>query len=470
MTRSNELSVFPFGGKRFFLLPEWGVSYKIDCKCKGQVMIEQIPEFSVSEISFAIKRMVETTFSRVRVKGEIFGCKRADSGHYYLSLKDENALLSAVCWKGVATGLPIKPEDGLEVVATGKITTFAGKSSYQLVIDKMEIAGTGALLKLLEERKQKFAAEGLFAPAHKKPLPYLPEVIGVVTSPTGAVIRDIIHRVTDRFPSRIVVWPSLVQGEGAAEQVAAAIVGFNKLAAGGNVPRPDVLIVARGGGSLEDLWCFNEECVVRAVYNSDIPIISAVGHETDTMLIDYVADVRAPTPTGAAEFVVPVKSELAAKLMLQGSRMINSVHRMYLENKNRLEGVARGIPDLGQILSDNIQKLDDRTERLDLAFKNYLATKENTLNLNEIKPFYITNIVSQKNEIVQNLALRLESVSVESVLRRGFVWVKNQRGKTLYNAEEARKSHNLDIVFADGVVKTRPLGKKNELQGDLFDM
>nr|QIM10261.1 hypothetical protein PlAlph_0150 [uncultured Alphaproteobacteria bacterium] len=433
-------------------------------------MIEQIPEFSVSEISFAIKRMVETTFSRVRVKGEIFGCKRADSGHYYLSLKDENALLSAVCWKGVATGLPIKPEDGLEVVATGKITTFAGKSSYQLVIDKMEIAGTGALLKLLEERKQKFAAEGLFAPAHKKPLPYLPEVIGVVTSPTGAVIRDIIHRVTDRFPSRIVVWPSLVQGEGAAEQVAAAIVGFNKLAAGGNVPRPDVLIVARGGGSLEDLWCFNEECVVRAVYNSDIPIISAVGHETDTMLIDYVADVRAPTPTGAAEFVVPVKSELAAKLMLQGSRMINSVHRMYLENKNRLEGVARGIPDLGQILSDNIQKLDDRTERLDLAFKNYLATKENTLNLNEIKPFYITNIVSQKNEIVQNLALRLESVSVESVLRRGFVWVKNQRGKTLYNAEEARKSHNLDIVFADGVVKTRPLGKKNELQGDLFDM
>lgn len=433
-------------------------------------MIEQIPEFSVSEISFAIKKMVETTFSHVRVKGEIFGCKRADSGHYYLSLKDENALLSAVCWKGVAMGLPVKPEDGLEVVATGKITTFAGKSSYQLVIEKMEVAGTGALLKLLEERKQKFAAEGLFDPAHKKPLPYLPAVIGVVTSPTGAVIRDIIHRVTDRFPSRIIVWPSLVQGEGAAEQVAAAINGFNRLAAGGAVPRPDVLIVARGGGSLEDLWCFNEEVVVRAVYNSDIPIISAVGHETDTMLIDYAADVRAPTPTGAAEFAVPVKSELAAKLMLQGSRMINAVYRLYQENKNQLDGLARGIPNLEQILGDNVQKLDDRVERLNLAFKNYLNLKQNALNLSEIKPFYITNIAAQKKEALQNLALRLESVSVESVLRRGFVWVKNQGGKTVYHADEARKSHSLNIIFADGSVKARPLGKKNELQGDLFDM
>lgn len=433
-------------------------------------MIEQIPEFSVSEISFAIKKMVETTFSHVRVRGEIFGCKRADSGHYYLSLKDENALLSAVCWKGVATGLQVKPEDGLEVVATGKITTFAGKSSYQLVIEKMEVAGVGALLKLLEERRQKFAAEGLFDPAHKKPLPYLPAVIGVVTSPTGAVIRDIIHRVTDRFPSRIIVWPSLVQGEGAAEQVAAAINGFNRLSAGGAVPRPDVLIVARGGGSLEDLWCFNEEIVVRAVYNSDIPVISAVGHETDTMLIDYAADVRAPTPTGAAEFAVPVKSELAAKLMLQGSRMINAVHRLYQENKNQLDGLARGIPNLEQILSDNVQKLDDRVERLNLAFKNYLNLKQNALNLSEIKPFYITNIAAQKQETLQNLALRLESVSVESVLRRGFAWVKNQGGKTVYYADEARKSHSLNIIFADGGVKARPLGKKNELQGDLFDM
>lgn len=433
-------------------------------------MIEQIPQFSVSEISFAIKKTVENTFAKVRVKGEIFGCKRADSGHYYLSLKDENALLSAVCWKGVAMGLPVKPEDGIEVVATGRITTFSGKSSYQLVIENLEVAGTGALLKLLEERRKKFAAEGLFDVAHKKALPYLPEVIGVVTSPTGAVIRDIIHRVTDRFPRRVIVWPAQVQGEGAAEQIAAAINGFNKIASGGLLPRPDVLIVARGGGSLEDLWCFNEEAVVRAVYNSDIPIVSAVGHETDTMLIDYAADVRAPTPTGAAEFVVPVRSELAAKLMLQGSRMVNSIHRLYQENKNLLDGLARGIPNLEQILSDNVQKLDDKVERLNLAFKNYVTQKENALNLNEIKPIYITNIVEKKSESLQNLSLRLESVSVESVLRRGFAWVKNQRGKTVYNSGEALRSHELEITFADGRIKTRPVVRKNELQGDLFDM
>lgn len=432
-------------------------------------MIEQLPEFSVTEISAAIKKMVESTFSQVRVKGEIFGCKRADSGHYYLSLKDENAILSAVCWKGVAMSLAVKPEDGLEVVATGRITTFAGKSSYQLVIEKLEVAGTGALLKLLEERKQKFASEGLFDPAHKKPLPFLPTIIGVVTSPTGAVIRDIIHRVTDRFPCRIIVWPTLVQGEGAAEQIAAAVEGFNRLSPNGPIPRPDVLIVARGGGSLEDLWCFNEEIVVRSVYNSDIPIVSAVGHETDTMLIDYVADVRAPTPTGAAEFVVPVKSELASKLMLHGSRMINSIHRLYTENKNLLDGLARGIPNLEQILSDNVQKLDDRVERLNLAFNNYLAVKNNQLSLNEIKPIYIKNIIEKQTDYIDNLNLRLNSVSIESVLKRGFSWVKNDQGKTIYNVNDARHSHRLDIRFVDGVVKTRPVGKKDELQGDLFD-
>lgn len=433
-------------------------------------MMEQIPEFSVSEISLAIKRLVETGFAKVRVKGEIFGCKRADSGHYYLSLKDENAIISAVCWKGIASSLKLKPEDGLEVVATGKVTTFAGKSSYQLVIEGMEVSGSGALLKLLEERKQKFAAEGLFDVAHKKPIPYLPSVIGVVTSPTGAVIRDIIHRVTDRFPSRIIVWPAQVQGEGAAMQIASAIKGFNSLLPNGSVPRPDVLIVARGGGSLEDLWCFNEEDVVRAVYNSDIPVVSAVGHETDTMLIDYVADVRAPTPTGAAEFVVPVRSELVSKIMLQGSRMINAVHRLYQENKNMLDGLSRGIPNLEQIWSDNMQKFDDRVERLNLAFKNYLTIKNNALNLSEIKPFYISNIVDKKDENLKALSLRLDSVSVESVLRRGFAWVKNQKGKTVYGVEEAQKSHSLEIAFADGSVKTRPIVRKNEIQGDLFDM
>ena len=436
---------------------------------KEKIKMEQIPEYSVSEISAAIKRIVENTFAQVRVRGEIFGCKRADSGHYYLSLKDENAVLSAVCWRGIAQNLAVKPEDGLEVVATGRITTFAGKSSYQLVIEKMEVAGTGALLKLLEERKQKFAAEGLFDVAHKKPLPFLPEVIGVVTSPTGAVIRDIIHRVTDRFPRRIIVWPTLVQGEGAAEQIATAIKGFNALPTDGNIPRPDVLIVARGGGSLEDLWCFNEEIVVRAVYDSDIPVISAVGHETDTMLIDYVADVRAPTPTGAAEFAVPVKSELTAKIMMYDSRMINSIHRLYTENRNYLQALSRGIPNLEQILSDNVQKLDDRVERLNIAFKSYLNAKNNQLGLNEIKPFYIKNIIERKGESLAGLASRLESVSIESVLRRGFAWVKDGHGKTVYNALNAQKKHSLDITFADGTVKTRPVMMKNELQGDLFD-
>ena len=428
-------------------------------------MQETIPEYTVSEISFAIKRTMEDAFARVRVRGEIFGCKRADSGHYYLSLKDENANLSAVCWKGVAAGLKVKPEDGLEVVAAGRITTFAGKSSYQLVIEQMEVAGAGALLKLLEERKQKFAAEGLFDPAHKKPIPFLPRIIGVVTSPAG----DIIHRVTDRFPVRIIVWPTLVQGEGAAEQIAAAVNGFNRLPADGPVPRPDLLIVARGGGSLEDLWCFNEEIVIRAVYDSEIPLISAVGHETDTMLIDFVSDLRAPTPTGAAEFAVPVKSELEARLLTLQSRLFSAGGRYLQERRNLLDGLKRGIPNLEQILFENMQKLDDRSERLRIGFKNYLENRQNRLNLNEIKPFYITNILDKKNETLQNLGLRLESVSVEAVLKRGFAWIRNGRRKTVCNADEARKNGSLEIVFADGAVKVRPIVRKNELQGDLFD-
>ena len=299
---------------------------------------EQKKEFTVSEISAEIKRFVEGTFSKVRIRGEIFGAKRADSGHYYLSLKDENAVLSAVIWKGVALHLPFKPEDGLEVIATGKITTFSGKSSYQLVIEQMEIAGTGALLKLLEERKQQFAKEGLFDPIHKQAIPFLPQTIGVVTSASGAVIRDIIHRVRDRFPSHILLWPTPVQGEGAAEKIAAAIKGFNELSTKGFPRRPDVLIVARGGGSLEDLWPFNEECVIRAVYASEIPVISAVGHETDTMLIDYVADKRAPTPTGAAEFAVPVRSELLLQLTNLKSRLLNGSQRYVNELNTKLEG------------------------------------------------------------------------------------------------------------------------------------
>jgi len=274
-----------------------------------------LPEYSVSELSRALKRTVEAAYSYVRVRGEISGFKRAASGHLYMTLKDADAVLDAVCWRGVAGRLAIAPEDGIEVIASGKLTTYPGRSKYQIVIDSLELAGEGALLKMLEDRRRKLAAEGLFDEARKRELPFLPDVIGVVTSPTGAVIRDILHRLDDRFPRRVLLAPVLVQGENAAAQVAAAIEGFNRLPPDGPIPRPDVLIVARGGGSLEDLWAFNEEIVVRAAAASEIPLISAVGHETDTTLIDFAADRRAPTPTAAAEIAVPVRAELAATVM-----------------------------------------------------------------------------------------------------------------------------------------------------------
>ena len=429
-------------------------------------------EYSVSEISFEIKKCVENTFNRIRVKGEIFGGKRADSGHWYLSLKDENALLSAVIWRGTAARLPFKPEDGLEVIATGKITTFAGKSSYQMIIENLEIAGTGALLKLLEERKQKFMAEGLFAAEHKKKIPFLPETIGVVTSPTGAVIRDIIHRVTDRFPSHILLWPSLVQGEGAAEQIAKAIQGFNALPKEGKIKRPDVLIIARGGGSLEDLWAFNEEVVIRAVYDSEIPIISAVGHETDTMLIDYVADVRAPTPTGAAEFAVPVRSELLSKTATLQSRMYSAIGHYFSERRNILQGLSRGIPKLDQILAETRQRFDERIERFRLAFQNYLTNKKSSLALISLKPYHIKNILDKQKDTLNSLSIRLNSVSIDSVLQRGFAWVKNEKQETVYNLSQAQKAKNLNIRFIDGTLTSNQKSKKHEQtqQGDLFDL
>lgn len=431
-------------------------------------LLAEKKEYTVSEISFAIKSLVETSFAQVRVKGEIFGAKRADSGHWYLSLKDENSILSAVCWRGVANSLNVKIEDGLEVVATGRITTFNGRSSYQLVIESLEIAGIGALLKLLEERKQQFLKEGLFDAAHKKKIPYLPQTIGVITSPTGAVIRDIIHRIRDRFPSRIIVWPTLVQGEGAAEKIAAAIKGFNDLPLG-SPNRPDVLIVARGGGSLEDLWPFNEEVVVRAVYNSEIPLISAVGHETDTMLIDYAADMRAPTPTGAAEFAVPVKSEIYADLLTIDLRLKNSISRYINELHKYINVLGHTIPPLQQIIFENQQKIDDRYERLQISFSNLLKDKDNLLKLNNLNPFYIKSIMQAKAESLKNLALRLESVSVDSVLKRGFAWVSDDKFQTIYDTNSAKRAQNLHIRFADGIVKSRVTERNCAVQGDLFD-
>src|SRR5438874_9950531 len=299
-----------------------------------------LPEYTVSELSLALKRSVEENFSHVRVRGEISGFKRHGSGHCYLVLKDSDAALDAVCWRQTAIRLPIKPEDGMEVVCTGRLTTYPGRSKYQLVIDSIALAGIGALLKILEDRRQRLSAEGLFAAERKKNLPFLPEILGIVTSPSGAVILDILHRLADRFPRRVLIWPVAVQGEGAAAQIAAAIAGFNRLGPGGPVPRPDLIIVARGGGSLEDLMAFNEEIVVRAAAASAIPLISAVGHETDTTLIDHASDLRAPTPTAAAELAVPVRAELLTQLSELRHRAQECLARRVERSRERLELTA----------------------------------------------------------------------------------------------------------------------------------
>src|SRR5215470_1316308 len=323
-----------------------------------------IPEFTVSELSFVLRREIETAFPRVRVRGEVSQPSFPRSGHCYFRLKDENAVLDAVCWKSTLPRLGLKVEEGMEVVVTGRLTTYPGSSRYQIVIDRIELAGEGALLKLLEDRRKKLQAEGLFEAARKRALPFLPDVVGVVTSPSGAVIRDILHRLADRFPRHVLLWPVAVQGERAAGEVAAAIRGFNRLTPDGPVPRPDVLIVARGGGSLEDLWAFNEEVVVRAAAASTIPLISAVGHETDTTLIDFAADRRAPTPTAAAEMAVPVRADLVAQTLDFGKRSIACLNRLTEEARLRLDGLARGLPRPAQLIAERIQTLDGCVERL----------------------------------------------------------------------------------------------------------
>ena len=328
------------------------------------------PEFTVSELSSALKRTVEDTYGHVRVRGEISGFRGPhSSGHCYFALKDENAKIEAVIWKGVHGRMRFKPQEGLEIIATGKLTTYPGSSKYQIVIEAIEPAGIGALMALMEERKKKLAAEGLFDEARKQLLPWLPEVIGVVTSPTGAVIRDILHRLEDRFPRRVLVWPVKVQGEGSAEQVAAAIRGFNALPEAGRIPRPDVLIVARGGGSLEDLWSFNEEIVVRAAAESMIPLISAVGHETDITLIDFAADKRAPTPTAAAEMAVPVRSELLVEVSTLARRVMVCWQRAQEGRRNELRAAARALPAAGDLLAIPRQRLDGAAGALPRALK-----------------------------------------------------------------------------------------------------
>src|ERR1700761_3945866 len=328
------------------------------------------PEFTVTELSSALKRTVEDAYGHVRVRGEISGFRGAhSSGHCYFTLKDDGAKIDAVIWKFAHARMRFKPQEGLEVIATGKLTTYPGKSTYQIVIEALEPAGIGALMALLEERKKKLAAEGLFGEARKQLLPWLPEVIGVVTSPTGAVIRDILHRLEDRFPRRVLVWPVRVQGEGSADQIANAIRGFNALPEGGRIPRPDLLIVARGGGSLEDLWSFNEEIVGRAAAGSMIPLISAVGHETDVTLIDFAADKRAPTPTAAAEMAVPVRAELFVEVATFARRTMVCWQRGQEGRRNELRAAARALPAAGELLAIPRQRLDGAASALPRALK-----------------------------------------------------------------------------------------------------
>ncbi|MDQ0346922.1 exodeoxyribonuclease VII large subunit [Ancylobacter vacuolatus] len=372
--------------------------------------VSNAPDWTVSELSGALKRTVEDSFGHVRVRGEISGYRGPhSSGHAYFSLKDQNARLDAVVWKGNFGRLRLKPEEGLEVVAIGRITTFPGKSSYQIVIEQLEFAGAGAIMAMLEERKNRLAAEGLFAPERKRRPPFLPRVIGVVTSPTGAVIRDILHRLNDRFPRHVLVWPVRVQGDTSGAEVSAAIRGFNALPPGGPIPRPDVIIVARGGGSLEDLLGFSEESVVRAAADSAIPLISAVGHETDVTLIDFAADLRAPTPTAAAEMAVPVRADLVAEVAQLHARLRASFARGLDRRRSDLRGLARLLPSADAVLAVPRQRLDIAGQRLPRALKANAGAHRLRLTRAEsrLTPSILTTALARRRERVAVVAARL---------------------------------------------------------------
>jgi exodeoxyribonuclease VII large subunit len=465
-----------------------------------------VAEFTVSELSAALRRTVEDAYGYVRVRGEISGYKGpSPSGHVYFRLKDDKAVLESVIWKGTFGRMRVKPEEGLEVIASGKLTTFAGSSKYQIVIDSLEPAGVGALMALLEARRVKLAAEGLFDEARKQLLPYLPEVIGVVTSPTGAVIRDILHRLADRFPRHVIVWPVKVQGEDSAAQVAAAIRGFNALPESGKIRRPDLLIVARGGGSLEDLWSFNEESVVRAAADSMIPLISAVGHETDFTLIDFAADRRAPTPTAAAEMAVPVRADLIAELMSKARRALACWQRAQDHRRTELRAAARALPTAEELLATPRQRLDACAERLPRALRANAQIHHTQFSRvsGRLSPRLLRTLVERRRERLDACSLRLgtalktyretqlnrvsrardritaladrgkramlaqiatrdarlersyqllRAFSYQSVLERGFALVRDGTGHPLRAAAAVQPGMPLDIEFADGSV------------------
>ncbi|CAN7161036.1 exodeoxyribonuclease VII large subunit [Pararhizobium sp. LjRoot235] len=379
-----------------------------------------LTEYSVSELSGSIKRTIEQAFDQVRVRGEISGYRGPhSSGHAYFSLKDDKARIDAVIWKGTMSRLRFRPEEGMEVIATGKVTTFPGSSKYQIVIETLEPAGAGALMALIEERKRKLGAEGLFDQARKRPLPYMPRIIGVVTSPTGAVIRDILHRISDRFPVHVIVWPVRVQGDGSGNEVAAAIEGFNAFTAGGPIARPDLLIVARGGGSLEDLWSFNDEAVVRAAANSQIPLISAVGHETDWTLIDYASDQRAPTPTGAAEMAVPVKAELEACVSALSARLKAAVTRQMDNRRQSVRALARALPSLDQLLALPRRRFDEASTRLGRGLQMNTANKRRAFERisAHLRPDVLATRINERRQKLSDRMIRAERI-VERLLQR----------------------------------------------------
>jgi len=428
---------------------------------------------TISEISQSLKRTVEDRFGYVRLRGELSGVKRAASGHMYCALKDDKAVLDGVMWRGNTGRLAFVPEDGLEVIATGKLTTYPGRSKYQIVMDSLEIAGEGALLALLEKTRARLEAEGLFARERKRRLPFLPRTIGVVTSPTGSVIRDILHRLADRFPSHVLVWPVLVQGQGAAEQVAGAIRGFSQIQPGGPVARPDVVIVARGGGSIEDLWSFNEEIVVRAIAESSIPVISAVGHETDTTLADYAADRRAPTPTAAAEIAVPVRADLHATVADFAMRGRRAVHRPVELGRERLEARVRRMPKMEALLQPQAQRLDDLSERLRRGLRDRagqgreeltgtaarlsprllsqaLDSRRDRLDRVRLSPELVRRPIEQRQNRLDALSRLSEQLHPKKPLERGYAMVRTADGKVVTTLQEAASKMALNLEFKDG--------------------
>ncbi len=465
---------------------------------------DNAPEFSVSEIAGAVKRMVEGEFSHIRVRAEVSRVSRPRSGHVYLDLKDDRAVLAGVMWKGMAARLATQPEEGMEVVATGRLTTFPGQSKYQMVIEDMRPAGVGALMAMLEKRKAQFAAEGLFDPSRKAALPFLPEVIGVVTSPSGAVIRDILHRLRDRFPRKVLIWPVAVQGERCAPEVARAIDGFNRMTPGGALPRPDLLIVARGGGSVEDLWGFNEEAVVRAAAASRIPLISAVGHETDTTLIDFAADKRAPTPTAAAELAVPVRLDLLTWTEGQGARLLRAADAAIRQRRQRLGDLSRALPRPAHLLDTPRQRLDIMADRLPKSLTAGVQRRRVALSnvAGALRPRMLHSLVGGQRDRCDRLSARLtparlsqdiarkrdaqtalaqrferatrqgleqlrarldaqtrmlDTLSYQATLRRGYAVVR--AGDDLLTARaDAARAKTLEIEFADGKLDVTPIG------------